>query len=87
MSDTEWQTRALCREVPPDLFYPEIAPEYADSKAICDKCPVVSACLEYALAHMRDEWDVGQHGMWGGTTPPERRRILNRANSRGRWAA
>lgn len=39
-----------------------------EAKAICRRCPVQVACLEYALA--ADEW-----GIWGGTTRDERRKM------------
>ena len=39
---------------------------------ICRDCPVKTACLEYALANHID------HGVWGGTSERERRRIARR---------
>ena len=35
-------------------------------------CPVTEPCLEYALEHRID------HGVWGGASERERRRILKR---------
>ena len=40
--------------------------------AICRSCPVLKQCLEYALRHP----EYTEYGIWGGTTPPQRRRIL-----------
>ena len=40
------------------------------AQKICADCPVKLACLEYALANRVD------HGVWGGTSERERRRIL-----------
>ena len=37
-----------------------------------DGCTVRSECLEYALAHQIE------HGVWGGASERERRRILRR---------
>jgi WhiB family redox-sensing transcriptional regulator len=76
MPNTGWMDEGLCREVDPDLFFPEEAPQYADPKLICMSCSVRQTCLSYALDNMADGYDVGQFGMWGGTTPPERRRML-----------
>lgn len=45
------------------------------AKKICSGCPVQPACLAYAL-----DAKVG-HGVWGGTSERERRRIL-RAHKR-----
>ena len=39
--------------------------------AMCRKCPVLKQCLEYALQHPEST----EYGIWGGTTPPQRRRI------------
>ena len=40
------------------------------ARKVCSDCPVKSPCLEYALEHRID------HGVWGGTSERERRRIL-----------
>ncbi len=42
-----------------------------DAIAICRSCPVLKQCLEYALQHP----ESAEYGIWGGTTPPQRRRI------------
>lgn len=53
-----------------DPWFPESARKHQSSKALCLGCPVKASCLQDALA--RGE----EHGVWGGTTPAERRRIL-----------
>ena len=40
------------------------------AKRLCVNCAVRSECLEYALRNRID------HGVWGGTSERERRRIL-----------
>jgi WhiB family redox-sensing transcriptional regulator len=42
------------------------------AQKICADCPVSAACLEYALGNHID------HGVWGGCSERERRRILRR---------
>jgi WhiB family redox-sensing transcriptional regulator len=42
------------------------------AQRICAECPVSEPCLEYALEHHID------HGVWGGASERERRRILRR---------
>ena len=45
---------------------------YTEAKEVCDRCPIKEQCRQYALDH-RERW-----GMWGGTTPIERRRVERR---------
>ena len=42
------------------------------ARKICATCPVTDTCLEYALEHRIE------HGVWGGCSERERRRILKR---------
>ena len=42
------------------------------ARKICRDCPVKGTCLEYALEQRID------HGVWGGCSERERRRILKR---------
>jgi len=64
-----WTTDALCAQVDPDLFYPETGAPNRDAKRVCAGCEVRVECLAYALAHRE------RHGVWGGTTERERRRL------------
>jgi WhiB family redox-sensing transcriptional regulator len=70
--DTDWMQRGLCREIPPATFFPSDGVGVDVARRICASCPVRDACLEYALAHRID------HGVWGGCSERERRRILKR---------
>ena len=58
--------------VPPGgrLFFPSDGVGVDVARRICADCPVKSECLEYALANRID------HGVWGGTSERERRRII-----------
>jgi len=71
VADTGWMDDGACVGADPDLFFPRRGDNDAvtAAKAVCATCPVTSECLEYALA--------GQvkHGIWGGTSERERRRI------------
>lgn len=82
---TPWRQLGRCRGVEPDIFYPAAPTADADdaelarvasaevtAKAICAICPVREACLEHALSARE------KHGVWGGLTERERRRILRR---------
>jgi WhiB family transcriptional regulator, redox-sensing transcriptional regulator len=69
-----WRQLARCRGIDPEVFYPVSDDEDAaeEAKEICALCPVREACLEYALAARE------KHGVWGGLTERERRRVLRR---------
>jgi WhiB family transcriptional regulator, redox-sensing transcriptional regulator len=83
--DASWADYGACREpgTDPDLFFPvsdsgPAAGQIAAAKAICSRCPVAAECRDWALA-------AGEPaGIWGGTTPEERR--LLRRSRRGRAA-
>lgn len=61
-----------CRDQPPDLFFPSDGVGVEVAKRVCVDCPVKSLCLEYAMESHID------HGVWGGTSERERRRIARR---------
>ncbi|MGH9157026.1 MAG: WhiB family transcriptional regulator [Acidimicrobiales bacterium] len=67
--ETEWMTIGKCREVPPTTFFPSDGVGVEVARRICATCDVKPACLEYALRNRID------HGVWGGTSERERRRI------------
>jgi WhiB family redox-sensing transcriptional regulator len=62
----DWQSRALCAQVDPELWFPEAGNTSVYAKRICQRCPVQAECLAAALE--RHE----QHGIWGGLNYYER---------------
>lgn len=64
-----WMSDAICPSVGTDLFFPERATSAAQPRRICDRCPVATQCLEYALDHHED------FGIWGGKSPKQREAI------------
>jgi len=73
-----WHLQAACRGPESMLFFP---PSFAErreerearelrAKQICADCRVRAECLEFAL-RVREP-----HGIWGGLTEAERRRLL-----------
>jgi WhiB family redox-sensing transcriptional regulator len=71
-TETAWMARGNCRLYPPATFFPSDGVGVDKARAICAGCPVSHECLEYALEHRID------HGVWGGCSERERRRILKR---------
>ncbi|MCB1249144.1 MAG: WhiB family transcriptional regulator [Acidimicrobiales bacterium] len=59
-----------CRFEPPATFFPSDGVGVEIAKRICETCPVKAQCLEHALVNRID------HGVWGGTSERQRRRIL-----------
>ena len=71
-----WADDALCAQTDPDIWFPEIGGhrEAAMARRICRACPVRTECLDYALAGA-DTWNGFTTGIWGGTSPAERKQI------------
>jgi WhiB family redox-sensing transcriptional regulator len=67
---------AKCTDIPRSIFFPDDSVGVIVAKRVCVGCPVRSQCLEYALANGLE------HGVWGGASEPERRRMLRRRGSR-----
>ncbi len=79
--DTEWMGRGNCRDEPPSMFFPSDGVGVEVAKQHCATCPVKAPCLEYALRNRID------HGVWGGTSERERRRILRQRRTDANAAA
>lgn len=62
VADGDWQSRGLCREVDPELWFPEKGGSTREAKKLCRSCPVSAECLAYGLANNE------QFGIWGGYT-------------------
>ena len=74
--------RGKCADIAPSTFFPSDGSGVEAARRICADCPVKSECLEHALEHRID------HGVWGGCSERERRRILKRRrDARGATAA
>lgn len=75
----DWRHRARCRTETVDLdtFFPvgsggPALAQITEAKAICARCPVAAACLNWALDNGVDA------GVWGGLTEDERRALKRR---------
>lgn len=74
--DRSWVADAACRGTMPEPTFFAIgvrsggdAPSegYAEGRAVCARCPVTDACLEYGLRE--------PDGLWGGLSPRQRARL------------
>ena len=73
----DWRYEAACRDVDPELFFPDgdirsARAQVKTAKLICRGCPVSATCLSWALAMGHED------GIWGGLTEDERRRLRHR---------
>ena len=71
-TEQDWMLQARCRSLSPGEFFPSDGVGVDNARKICGQCNVQAACLEYALTYRID------HGVWGGASERERRRILRR---------
>ena len=73
----DWRHSAACRNEDPELFFapgvggPALV-QIAEAKAVCGRCLVSTACLEWALGSGQD------YGVFGGKTEDERRTMKRR---------
>ncbi|MFC1415492.1 WhiB family transcriptional regulator [Streptacidiphilus cavernicola] len=72
-----WRDRAACRAEDPELFFPvgtngSALLQVEQAKAVCRRCPVLDACLGWAM-------EINQEsGVCGGLTEDERRAARRR---------
>ncbi len=62
-------SQGACAGVDPELFFPGQGEDASAAKAVCQTCPIRTECLDYALDNAE------KHGIWGGMSERERRRI------------
>lgn len=75
----DWQFFAACRGMDIEVFFHPFeerrnkkAQRINQAKSVCQTCPVVTECRNYALQ------TVEPYGIWGGLSEEERARILGR---------
>lgn len=68
--EKSWRTRALCKDMDTDLFFPERGEGILGAFMVCQGCSVRMECLESALTSGKDS-----EGVRGGLTPHERREV------------
>jgi WhiB family transcriptional regulator, redox-sensing transcriptional regulator len=64
-----WQDQAACQGADTDAFYPEAGGLTETAERLCESCPVMAECLDWALDHS-EVW-----GTWGGLSERERRQL------------
>ncbi|HEY8882653.1 MAG TPA: WhiB family transcriptional regulator [Dermatophilaceae bacterium] len=72
-----WADHAACLREEPELFFPignsgPVLVQIEEAKAVCNRCPVIDACLRFAMESGMTA------GVWGGLTEDERRALKRR---------
>jgi WhiB family redox-sensing transcriptional regulator len=76
----EWMQHGRCREVDPELFFPErmganaIHAAYRKAVSICSRCEVRAECYAYAYDNNI------QDGIWGGHYAQQIRKAKRKAS-------
>ena len=80
---SNWQEHARCRNLPPNLFFPQptAAAQAEQAKAECRRCPVMEQCARWAMDNNIAD------GVWGGLTEEERRGVRRRGDRRHQYKA
>ncbi len=83
VDENQQAQKPACSTVEPELFFPNFRSQEEGerteelAKAVCQRCPITSQCLEFAF-HTNDKWAI-----LGGMTPAERESIRRRNTSPG----
>lgn len=69
--DESWMRDGACWDSPEQvsLWFPGTGQSPVHAQRICHTCPVEQTCLMYAIENGID------HGVWGGTSERQRRRL------------
>lgn len=76
-----WRAYAACRDELKATFFPERGGDVVKAKAVCAGCTVREPCLAAALRNGE------KHGIWGGLSERERRRLRRAKTGRDTVAA
>lgn len=91
----DWRLHAACRGMDTALFFLERGSmDHQAAKRVCAHCPVADACLDHAMNARHhhggpvDLYTIGEHhGIWGGLSERERRRLRRERALRRQAAA
>lgn len=71
----EWQARAACHGIEPEVFFPISDDDAWRAKEICTACEVRPRCLAFSLTNRE------RYGVWGGVTEKERQEMFRRGTA------
>ena len=74
-----WMASALCAQIGGDAWFPEIGEPAAPAKSVCQRCPTLERCREYADdVESSSDLRYGLHGVWAAESPRERQQRRRR---------
>jgi WhiB family redox-sensing transcriptional regulator len=65
---SQWMEEGICNYENRKLFYSLLIREQREAVKICQQCPIIDKCREYAIKN-------NEIGVWGGTTEKQRRKL------------
>lgn len=80
-STEKWWPRRACADMDTNIFFPHDGEGVGEAGKICARCEVQIECLEYAILNRIE------HGVWGGASERERKRIIRRRRDQARLAS
>lgn len=77
----DWTEKAACRGTDIDVFFGSEGgrAHLAEALKLCARCPVRAECLQFALRIEGGKAECWRHGVFGGTTGPDRYRMYRKA--------
>lgn len=69
---------AACVSADPELFFDSHYKAIHEAKKICNTCPLIIKCAEYAIKN-EQEW-----GVWGGLSADDRRLLTRKKQAKTR---
>jgi hypothetical protein len=69
LANIDWMADGACRNVWPELFFPDSPKETEQvrlAREVCAGCSVLTECYSYAM-------HINVQGVWAGTTPEQRK--------------
>lgn len=84
----DWMAEGHCSTRDPEAWFQKGGNPTAEERAarhLCQACPVRQQCLDYALERVLDpglDHVTDLAGVWGGTTPADRKRMVRERGGR-----
>jgi WhiB family redox-sensing transcriptional regulator len=82
MINTDWMDNAACIGVNPEVFFPGKGQRDLEARKYCNQCQVRAECLEFAFTIEHTMHGYHHYGIYGGTGPAWRKKVVLERNRR-----